>query len=107
MQRDYGDRRNRKPRPAQIHHRRSRLEWFQAEFEKQLGWPLEPARPFRFEHRGDRYGWTEASGGKWHLTLQIENGRIRDRGRPSAAQRTAGDRRGARAAISGSRPTRT
>ena len=40
--------------------------------------PLEPARPFRFENTGDRYGWTRDHRGNWHYTLFIENGRVRD-----------------------------
>src|SRR5262249_44662685 len=53
-------------------------EWFKGEVERRLGWELEPERPYDFEHRGDRYGWIKGTNGKWHLTLFIENGRIRD-----------------------------
>ena len=42
-----------------------------------LGWSLESPREFHFDHNGDRYGWTEGSG-KWHFTLFIQNGRVKD-----------------------------
>ncbi|KAF9103105.1 hypothetical protein BGX30_009225, partial [Mortierella sp. GBA39] len=48
------------------------------ELTARLGWELEPARPFHFESNGDRYGWVKGSNGKWHLTLFIQNGRIKD-----------------------------
>ena len=83
VQRDFGDRANRKHARLKYTIADRGLDWLQAEVERRLGWPLEPARPFHFDDRGDRYGWVEANGGNWHLTLRIENGRIRDRdGRP-------------------------
>jgi sulfite reductase (NADPH) hemoprotein beta-component len=39
---------------------------------------LEAARPFEFTSMGDRYGWVEGENGKAHLTLYVENGRIKD-----------------------------
>ena len=44
------------------------------------GVTLEPARPFTFTSTGDRYGWTEGEDGRAHLTLFVENGRVRDVG---------------------------
>ena len=78
VQRDFGDRANRKHARLKYTIADRGLDWFQAEVERRLGWPLQPARPFQFDDRGDRYGWVEAGGGNWHLTLRIENGRIRD-----------------------------
>ena len=43
-----------------------------------LGWKLEPARAYHFDHNGDRYGWVKGSNGKWHFTLFIQSGRIKD-----------------------------
>src|SRR6185312_13105057 len=51
-----------------------------AEIEQRLGFALEPARAFRFDNNGDRYGWVEGHAGRWHLTLQVESGRLLDRG---------------------------
>ncbi len=96
VQRDFGDRGNRKHARLKytIHDRG--MDWFQGELQQRLGWRLLPARPYTFEHRGDRYGWVEGADGKWHLTLYVADGRIaRPRGL-SAAQRAAADRPGAR-----------
>ncbi|MBW8366297.1 MAG: sulfite reductase, partial [Arenimonas sp.] len=37
-----------------------------------------PARPFVFDHSGDRFGWVEGHDGTWHLTLRLLSGRIQD-----------------------------
>ena len=50
----------------------------QNELNERLGWELETARDYQFEHNGDRYGWVEGSDGKWHFTLFIQNGRVQD-----------------------------
>src|SRR4029077_14657361 len=54
------------------------LDAFRAEVEKRAGVKLEAPRPFAFTSTGDRYGWTTSENGKSHLTLYVENGRIRD-----------------------------
>ena len=46
--------------------------------ERRAGFPLGPARPFSFDHNGDRFGWAEGEDGRWHLTLRIQSGRIAD-----------------------------
>ena len=78
-QRDFGDRSNRKHARLKYTILDRGVEWFKDELHRRLGWQLEPERPFHFEHHGDRYGWVKGTNGKWHLTLFIENGRIRDR----------------------------
>jgi sulfite reductase (NADPH) hemoprotein beta-component len=77
-QRDFGDRTNRKHARLKYTILDRGVEWFKSELQRRLGWHLEPERPFQFEHHGDRYAWIEGTNGKWHLTLFIENGRIRD-----------------------------
>lgn len=42
------------------------------------GQTLEPSRPYHFDHNGDRFGWTQGSNGRWHLSLRIDSGRIMD-----------------------------
>jgi len=78
VQRDWGNRTNRK---------RSRLKYtivdhgyekFKAEVEARAGVKFEPKRDVVIGDRGDRYGWVEGVDGKWHLTLFIESGRIKD-----------------------------
>jgi sulfite reductase (NADPH) hemoprotein beta-component len=77
-QRDFGDRSNRKHARLKYTILDRGVEWFKDELQRRLGWQLGPERPFHFEHHGDRYGWVKGTNSKWHLTLFIENGRIRD-----------------------------
>ena len=58
-QRDFGDRSNRKHARLKYTILDRGLEWFKDELQRRLGWQLEPERPFRFEHHGDRYGWVK------------------------------------------------
>ncbi|MBB6733233.1 assimilatory sulfite reductase (NADPH) hemoprotein subunit [Cohnella zeiphila] len=80
IQRDYGDRAVRKHARFKYTIDDRGIEWFKEELHKRLGWELEPARPYHFEHNGDRYGWAKGSNGKWHFTLFIQNGRVKDQG---------------------------
>ncbi|PIC64538.1 sulfite reductase [Sporosarcina sp. P13] len=54
------------------------LDWLVEELHSRLGWELEEARPYHFDHNGDRYGWVEAINNRWNYTFFIENGRVRD-----------------------------
>ncbi len=80
VQRDWGNRAERKHARLKytIDHRG--LEAFKAEVESRLGFALLPERAYQFDHNGDRYGWTEGGDGRSHLTLQIESGRLADVG---------------------------
>ncbi|WP_449428736.1 assimilatory sulfite reductase (NADPH) hemoprotein subunit [Rhodanobacter umsongensis] len=78
VQRDWGDREERKHARLKYTIDRHGLAAFKAELEQRLGFALQPARAFRFEHNGDRYGWIEGHAGHWHLTLQVEAGRLLD-----------------------------
>jgi sulfite reductase (NADPH) hemoprotein beta-component len=77
-QRDWGDRSNRKHARLKYTIEDRGLDAFRAEVEKRSGVKIETPRPFRFTSNGDRYGWTEGDDGRHHLTLLIENGRVRD-----------------------------
>ncbi len=77
-QRDHGDRANRKHARLKYTIDDHGLDWFRSEVERRLGEKLEEPRPFEFESNGDRYGWVEGEDGYWHLTLFVENGRIKD-----------------------------
>ncbi len=81
VQRDWGDRANRKHARLKYTIEDHGLDAFCAEVEKRAGVKLEAPRPFTFTSTGDRYGWTEGENGDAHLTLYVENGRIRDRAR--------------------------
>ena len=78
VQRDHGDRVERKHARLKYTIDRMGVSAFKAELERRLGFALQPSRPYRFDHNGDRYGWTEGDDGRWHLTLQIESGRLAD-----------------------------
>jgi len=78
VQRDYGDRVNRVHARMKYTIDRHGLDWFRSEVEKHLGKPVEEARPFEFTHNGDRFGWVEDFRGRWHYTLFVQNGRLRD-----------------------------
>lgn len=78
IQRDYGDRSVRKHARFKYTIDDRGIGWFIDELTSRLGWKLEEARPFRFDSNGDRYGWVKGSGGSWHFTLLIQNGRVKD-----------------------------
>lgn len=78
LQRDYGDRVNRKHARFKYTVEDHGLAWIRAEVEKRLGYELEEARPFKFDSNGDRFGWFKNSRGKFQYTMFIEGGRIRD-----------------------------
>jgi sulfite reductase (NADPH) hemoprotein beta-component len=85
-QRDFGDRSNRKRARLKYTIDDRGLEWFVGELARRLGYALEPARPFEFTSVRDRFGWIEGFDGRWHLTLRIEAGRVKDT--PAAALMT-------------------
>jgi sulfite reductase (NADPH) hemoprotein beta-component len=78
VQRDWGDRTSRKHARLKYAIEDRGLAAFRAEVERRIGKPLEDPRPFAFTSTGDRYGWTAGPDGRSHLTLFIENGRLRD-----------------------------
>jgi sulfite reductase (NADPH) hemoprotein beta-component len=86
VQRDYGDRSNRKHARLKYTIEDRGIEWFRAEVERRLGYALEAQRPFAFAHTGDRYGWVQDHEGNWHNTLFVQNGRVLDR--PGRSMRT-------------------
>ncbi|WP_343554585.1 assimilatory sulfite reductase (NADPH) hemoprotein subunit [Pantoea sp.] len=83
VQRDWGNRTDRKNAKTKYTLERVGVETFKAEVEKRAGITFEPTRPYAFTTRGDRIGWVKGIDKKWHLTLFIENGRLLDYpGRP-------------------------
>jgi sulfite reductase (NADPH) hemoprotein beta-component len=81
IQRDFGDRSERKHARLKYTLDDRGLDWLHAEFESRAGYRLAPARTFHFTHTGDRLGWQQTDDGRWHLTLFIENGRVADTNR--------------------------
>ncbi|WP_042456998.1 assimilatory sulfite reductase (NADPH) hemoprotein subunit [Neobacillus dielmonensis] len=78
IQRDYGNRSVRKNARFKYTIDRLGLEAVKEELENRLGWKLEEAKPYHFDHNGDRYGWVKGVGGRWHFTLFVQNGRVAD-----------------------------
>lgn len=77
IQRDFGNRSDRKNARFKYTIDKRGVEWLKSELENRLGYALESPRPFSFTHNGDRYGWVKGDG-LWHYTLFVQNGRVRD-----------------------------
>ncbi|MEK6231683.1 MAG: NADPH-dependent assimilatory sulfite reductase hemoprotein subunit [Luteolibacter sp.] len=78
VQRDYGDRTERKHARLKYTVDDRGADWFLAELNTYLGYELGSVRDYAFEDNGDRYGWVEGGNGKHHLTLFIQGGRVLD-----------------------------
>lgn len=78
IQRDYGNRSDRKVARMKYTVDRLGLEWWKEEIERRTGFTLEEPRPFKFESRKDYYGWEQSHKGLWYYTAFIENGRVTD-----------------------------
>ncbi len=78
IQRDYGNRENRKLARLKYTIDRLGTENFVNILEQRLGFELEESKPYKFESNGDVFGWKKASTGKWFLGLFVEHGRVRD-----------------------------
>lgn len=79
VQRDFGDRSNRRHARLKYTIQDRGAEWFRKELENYLGYSLEESRPFEFTTNGDEYGWVQDEKGLWHCGLYIESGRVMDR----------------------------
>lgn len=83
VQRDWGNRSDRKNAKTKYTLDRVGTDVFKAEVERRAGVTFQASRPYEFTSRGDRFGWVKGVDGKWHLTLFILSGRILDYpGRP-------------------------
>jgi sulfite reductase (NADPH) hemoprotein beta-component len=80
IQRDNGDRSERKHARLKYTIADRGLDWLHAQIEHRLGYRLAQDRPYEFTHNGDLYGWQQTADGLWHLGLFIENGRVVDSG---------------------------
>jgi sulfite reductase (NADPH) hemoprotein beta-component len=78
VQRDFGDRVDRKHARLKYTIEDRGLAWFRSEVERRLGYRLGAPRRFEFTHTGDRYGWTEGMNGNAHFTLFLQSGRVKD-----------------------------
>jgi sulfite reductase (NADPH) hemoprotein beta-component len=78
IQRDYGNRSDRKVARLKYTVDRLGLPFWKEELERRCGFEIEEARPYQFESRKDFYGWEQNHEGLWYYTLYVENGRILD-----------------------------
>jgi sulfite reductase (NADPH) hemoprotein beta-component len=79
IHRDFGDRSNRRHARLKYVLEDRGPQWFRAELERRLAFPLSAPAPFKFERQGDAFGWHEQANGRLFLGLFVETGRIRDR----------------------------
>ncbi|MXP67757.1 assimilatory sulfite reductase (NADPH) hemoprotein subunit [Pantoea sp. Aalb] len=79
IQRDWGNRTNRKNAKTKYTLERVGIEVFKLEVEKRSGIKFKAIYPYEFTTRSDRIGWIKnIDNNKWNLTLFIENGRLLD-----------------------------
>lgn len=78
IQRDYGNRSDRKLSRLKYTIDKMGVEAFKAELEKRCGFKLEEPKPYAFTRRVDDYGWHKNHEGKWYYTVFVENGRVLD-----------------------------
>jgi sulfite reductase (NADPH) hemoprotein beta-component len=76
IQRDFGNREDRKLSRFKYTIEKYGIEWLKEEFAKRTGFAFEAPKPYEFSKRGDEYGWQEDYRGLHHFTLFVENGRI-------------------------------
>ena len=78
LQRDHGNRENRKLSRLKYTVERLGLEFFKAEVERRSGIIFQAPKPYKFVHSGDPLGWSKAPDGRFNLGLFIEGGRVAD-----------------------------
>ncbi len=78
VQRDFGDRTDRKHSRFKYTVDDHGPEWILAKLNEYLGYELGPVRPYEFKDNGDRFGWVEDEKGNFHYTLFVEGGRVLD-----------------------------
>jgi sulfite reductase (NADPH) hemoprotein beta-component len=86
VQRDFGDRTNRKHARLKYTIDDLGVEVFKSKVEDLLGYKFAPARDFKIESNIDYFGWCKDEEGFNHFTCFIENGRIEDT--PELPQKT-------------------
>jgi sulfite reductase (NADPH) hemoprotein beta-component len=76
IQRDWGNRSDRKHARLKYTIETHGLARFQDELTGRLGFTLAPARDFAFARSGDPLGWVEGDDGRWQCFVFVENGRV-------------------------------
>ncbi|QPG77379.1 hypothetical protein FOA43_004792 [Brettanomyces nanus] len=78
LQRDHGDRKNRKHARFKYTLDDMGVDVFKAKLEELQGFKFEKSRPFKIEFNHDFFGWCKDETGLNHYTCYIENGRVSD-----------------------------
>ncbi|MET0298435.1 MAG: assimilatory sulfite reductase (NADPH) hemoprotein subunit [Flavitalea sp.] len=78
VQRDFGNRSDRKLARLKYTVDKMGVEGFRAELESRIGFRMEDPRPYKFTARKDRFGWEKNHEGLWYFTVMVENGRVLD-----------------------------
>jgi sulfite reductase (NADPH) hemoprotein beta-component len=78
IQRDHGNRSDRKLARLKYTIDKLGVEAFKEELEKRCGFKLEETKPYIFTSRKDHYGWKQNHEGNWYYTVFVENGRVLD-----------------------------
>jgi sulfite reductase (NADPH) hemoprotein beta-component len=78
VQRDNGDRKNRKHARLKYTIDDMGVEVFKGKVEELLGFKFQKPKPFHFDSNIDTFGWQKDEFGLNHFTFFIENGRIED-----------------------------
>lgn len=80
VQRDFGNRSDRKLARLKYLIANWGIEKFKAKVEEYYGRPLAPPKPIEVTDVDDHIGWHEQGDGKLFLGINVENGRIKDEG---------------------------
>ncbi|MCB1201000.1 MAG: NADPH-dependent assimilatory sulfite reductase hemoprotein subunit [Leptospiraceae bacterium] len=78
VQRDFGNRDDRKLSRLKYTIDNMGLEEFKKEVEKRSSISFQSIKPYSFKTRSDQYGWAQDAKGAWHFTLFVENGLVTD-----------------------------
>lgn len=77
IQRDYGNRSDRKLSRLKYTIDKMGLDVFKEELEKRIGFALAPPEEYEFTERNDRYGWQQNNLKDWFYTLFVEHGVVK------------------------------
>jgi sulfite reductase (ferredoxin) len=80
VQRDYGNRTNRRHARLKYTIADRGLDWFRAEVQSRLPFRLQPPQPLSWKPVDDHLGWHEQGDGRLYVGIHVENGRIADTG---------------------------
>jgi sulfite reductase (ferredoxin) len=78
IQRDHGDRTNRKHARMKYLVQERGVGWFRAQLEERLNRSLAPPRDLAFAPLDDHLGWHPQANGRWFFGLHVTSGRVYD-----------------------------